>query len=190
MRQSHGTTRYANPTPRRPHSCPAPDRARDLQHSRSGQPRARPGTARAEGPARPRQGDRRSRRQHDARREDRADDAARPDVPEDAGRRRDLSPGLGPLGRRLRPEAPNSFDDWRDMYERFQPQAAEVAAQDPDPLRRRRRPRPQQRGRRGDLPAQRSASAPRATRRSSRRSRASRRKESAPPASTGPSRPA
>ena len=79
----------------------------------------------------------------------------------DINGRRDLLPGLDPLGRRLRPEDATAWQDWTDVYDRLQTQRAEDAPQDPDPLRRRRRARPQQRDRRDRASRTTSAWAPR-----------------------------
>ena len=49
----------------------------------------------------------------------------------------------------------NTVEDWGAMYEEYPGARAEVAPEDPAPLRRRRGARAQQRDRRGDLPAQR-----------------------------------
>ena len=72
---------------------------------------------------------------------------------EDADRRREVLPGLAPLGRRLRSQ--DQQPAGLDGPVRPAPGArAEDAPQDPDPLRHRRRARPQQRAGRRRLPAQ------------------------------------
>ena len=122
-------------------------------------------------------------------REDRADDAARPGGPEGRGGRREPRRRLGALRRQLRPPDQLLRGLARALRAPAGPHAQD-AAQDPDPLRRRRGARPQQRGGGRDLPPQRGPRAPPATPPSWRRSRASPRRRSGPPASTGPSRPA
>ena len=93
-------------------------------------------------------------RADDARGEDRPDDAARAGLPEgSSGRHREVSRRLGAQRRRLRPgrgQQPRSLDR---RLRRLPEAGAQDAARHSDSLRHRRRARPQQRDRRGDLPA-------------------------------------